>query len=130
MKQALLTLLTIILFGCRTPDAAHYFNNYFELKDNAVCIIYVFRPDGCQSCNTTFMYEIKDKLLSSNEHLLLVSRYPYCESEKETTLFFKKKFNGRFAIDSTDNFKNYHNVPSCTQRVLIEHGRITSVTEY
>lgn len=123
MKPALLTLLTIILFGCRNHNAVHYYDSYFDLKDNAVSIIYVFRPDGCQSCNATFISELKDKPISSNEHFLLVSHYPYCESEKETTQFLKDKFNGRFAIDSTDNFRNYHNVSSCTQKVLIEHRR-------
>lgn len=124
MKRLLFVfiILSWVLLGCQqhSNQSFSYYNSYFDFNnDSTKIIIYTFFPQGCVSCNESFIADIKDKQISENEYFLLVSHYPFCESQRELTLFFKEKFKKRFAIDSTDNYLNYNNIKSYSDTVVI-----------
>lgn len=124
MKRLLSALIisSWVLLGCQqhSNQSFSYYNSYFDFNnDSSKIIIYTFYPQGCASCNKSFIADIKDKQIRENEYFLLVSRYPFCESQRELTLFFKEKFKDRFAIDSTDNYLNYKSTQSCSDTIII-----------
>lgn len=124
MKRLLFVFITIacVLPGCQQhgDQSFSYYKSYFDFNnDSSKVIIYTFFPQGCTSCNNSFIAEIKDKQIGENEYFLLVSHYPFCESQRELTLLFKEKFKERFAIDSTDNYLKYSNIKPCTDTIVI-----------
>lgn len=119
MKKVLffIILLSSVLFSCKfqNKSAYNYFDNYFEFgNDSGKVVIHVFFPEGCKSCNRSFVSELKNKEINNNEYFLLISHYPYCESQIELTQTFKSKFGNHFAIDSTDLYLKYKDIPACT----------------
>lgn len=132
MKRLLFVFIIFwwIFLGCQrhSNQSFNYYNSYFDFNnDSSKIIIYTFFPQGCASCNKSFIADIKDKQISENEYFLLVSRYPYCESQRETTLLVKEKFKKRFAIDSTDNYLKYNDIKTYSDTVVIRQIRVPTL---
>ena len=124
MKRMLFVFIELswVLLGCQQNSDQSFsnYNRYFDFNnDSSKSIIYIFFPQGCTSCNRSFIADIKDKQIGENEYFLLVSHYPYCESQRELTLLFKEKFKERFAIDSTDNYLKYNNIKTYSDTIVI-----------
>ena len=119
----LLLISPLFIVGCQSSDTKNrqYYDNFFTFSNESPYdIVYVFVPQGCYSCNHEYYNNLKYKTLEKNEYCLILSHYPYCESEREITTVLKRKFGSRFAIDSTNLHLQYKEVPTYSKTVILQ----------
>jgi hypothetical protein len=125
-KYYILLLSIALIIGCHPYKSKEYqyYGQFLDFSDDSsYAIIYVFVSQSCQSCNTSFYKKLLDKTLNENEYCLVLSHYPYCESERDITIALQHKFGNKFAIDSTDLHLKYKEIPRQSEKIVLHKTR-------